>query len=254
MKKIVASNFKATHTRKSTKEFIVDVDSYLKMNNIENNVFIFPPATAFDNFEVTENLTIGAQNGYPTKSGSFTGELGTIHFDEFGIKTILIGHSERRHILGESQKDIVIKYNYYKAMGYKIIYCFGEPLAVKECGLTETLGYIWEQFDGIDFNYDNLILAYEPVWAIGTGKSATTEDIAIIHKKIKKKINKPLLYGGSVKVCTLQDILEVPNVDGVLVGTASWDVDDFKKMIYIASKMDTSSILIQCGEGSIKAN
>lgn len=246
MKKIVASNFKATHTRKSTKEFIVDVDNYLKINNIDNNVFIFPPATAFDTFEVGENLIIGAQNGYPTKSGSFTGEIGTLHFDEFGIKTILIGHSERRHILGESQKDIIIKYNYYKAMGYKIIYCFGEPLEVKNCGMTETLGYIWEQFDGIDLSYENLILAYEPVWAIGTGKSATTEDIAIIHKKIKKKVTKPLLYGGSVKVCTLQDILEVPNVDGVLVGTASWDVEDFKKMIYIANKMDKDSKKLTC--------
>lgn len=98
MTKIVASNFKATHTRKSTKEFISDVDNYLKTNNIENNIFIFPPATAFDTFEVSENLTIGAQNGYPTKSGSFTGELGTIHFDEFGIKTILIGHILFLHI------------------------------------------------------------------------------------------------------------------------------------------------------------
>jgi triosephosphate isomerase len=246
MKKIVASNFKATHTRKSTKEFIDDVDGYLKVSEISNDVFIFPAATALDNFEVSENLTIGAQNAYPTKSGSFTGEIGTIHLDEFGIKTILIGHSERRHILGESQKEIVVKYNYFKAMGYKIIYCFGEPLDVKNCGMTETLGYIWEQFDGIDLNYDNLILAYEPVWAIGTGISATSEDIAIIHKKIKKKINKPLLYGGSVKVCTLQDILEVPNVDGVLVGTASWDVDDFKKMIYIASKMDKDSKKLTC--------
>jgi len=246
MKKIVASNFKATHTRKSTKEFIDDVDVYIRETNITNDVFIFPAATALDTFDVQENLTIGAQNAYPTKSGSFTGEIGTLHLDEFGIKTILIGHSERRHILGESQKDIVIKYNYFKAMGYKIIYCFGEPLEVKNCGMTETLGYIWEQFDGIDLTYENLILAYEPVWAIGTGISATTEDIAIIHKKIKKKIDKPLLYGGSVKICTLQDVLEVPNVDGVLVGTASWDVEDFKKMVYIASKMDTNTKKLSC--------
>jgi triosephosphate isomerase len=246
MKKIVASNFKATHTRKSTKEFVEDVDSYLKEKEITNDVFIFPASTALDTFKLQENLTIGAQNGYPVKSGSFTGEIGTLHLDEFEINTILIGHSERRHILGESQKDIVIKYNYFKAMGYRIIYCFGEPLEVKNCGITETLGYILEQFDGIDLSYDNLILAYEPVWAIGTGKSATTEDIALIHKKIKKKVNKPLLYGGSVKVCTLQDILEVPNVDGVLVGTASWEVEDFKKMIYIASKMDKDSKKLIC--------
>jgi triosephosphate isomerase len=127
-----------------------------------------------------------------------------------------------------------LKYNYFKALGYKIIYCIGEPLEVKESGLTETLGYIWEQFDGIDLNYENLILAYEPVWAIGTGVVASVEDIATIHRKIKKKIDKPLLYGGSVKVNNIGDILDVPNVDGALIGTASWDVDDFKEIINIS--------------------
>lgn len=246
MQKIIASNFKTNHTRKSTKEFIDDVNNYLLESNIDNEVLIFPASSSFDIFETKENLMIGAQNAYHAKNGSYTGELGTIHLDEFRIKTILIGHSERRHILGESQKDVALKYNYYKSLGYKIVYCFGEPLEVKQSGLTETLGYIWEQFDGIDLNYDNLILAYEPVWAIGTGVSATTEDIAIIHKKIKKKVDKPLLYGGSVKICTLQDILEVPNVDGVLVGTASWIVEDFKKMIYIANKMDVNTKKINC--------
>ena len=95
-------------------------------------------------------------------------------------------------MLGESQKEITYKYNYYKALGYKIIYCVGEPLEVKETGMTETLGYIWNQFEGIDLDYDNLIIAYEPVWAIGTGKIPTEEDITIIHKKIKKKITQPL--------------------------------------------------------------
>jgi triosephosphate isomerase len=209
-------------------------------------VYIFPPATALDEFDVKENLSVGAQNAYYVKNGSYTGEIGTEQLDEFGIKTVLIGHSERRHTLGESQKEVALKYNYYKAMGYKIIYCIGEPLEVKEAGLTETLGYIWEQFDGIDLDYDNLILAYEPVWAIGTGVSATTEDIATIHKKIKKKIQKPLLYGGSVKLCSLQDILEVENVDGVLVGTASWVKEDFIKMIYIANKLDKLQEKITC--------
>ncbi len=246
MKKIIASNFKTNHTRKSTREFIEDINQYLSEKNIDNDVYIFPTATSLDSFETASNLTIGVQNAYYTKSGSFTGEIGTIHLDEFGIKTILIGHSERRHILGETQKEVALKYNYFKALGYKIIYCFGEPLEVKQAGLTETLGYIWEQFDGIDLNYENLILAYEPVWAIGTGISATTEDIGTIHRKIKKKIDKPLLYGGSVKVCGLQDILEVPNVDGVLVGTASWVAEDFKKMIYIANKMDQNSKKIIC--------
>ena len=231
MKKIIASNFKTNHTRKSTKEFIENIDKFLNDENIQNDVFIFPTATALDEFDTVSNLNIGVQNAYNVSSGSFTGEIGTQQLDEFGIKTILIGHSERRHKLGESQKEIALKYNYYKALGYKIIYCIGEPLEVKELGLTETLGYIWEQFDGIDLDYDNLILAYEPVWAIGTGVVANVEDIEKIHKKIKKKITKPLLYGGSVKADNLDEILKINNVDGTLIGTASWDVEDFKKMI-----------------------
>jgi len=234
--KIIASNFKTNHTRKSTKEFVSTIDKYLNEDNIKNDVFIFPPNTALDSFDTLDNLNIGVQNAYHTISGSFTGEIGTQQLDEFEIKTILIGHSERRHILGETQKEIALKYNYYKALGYKIIYCVGEPLEVKEQGLTATLGYILEQFDGIDLDYNNMIVAYEPVWAIGTGVSATIEDITTVHKKLKKKIQKPLLYGGSVKVENLSDILDIQNVDGVLVGTASWDVENFKQMIEIASK------------------
>jgi triosephosphate isomerase len=246
MQKIIASNFKTNHTRKSTQEFINTINTYMEQENICNDVYIFPPATALDNFNINDKLNIGVQNAYHIKNGSFTGEIGTEQLDEFGIKTILIGHSERRHLLGESQKEIALKYNYFKALGYKIIYCVGEPLEVKEKGLTETLGYIFEQFDGIDLSYENLIIAYEPVWAIGTGVSATIEDIATIHRKLKKKIVAPLLYGGSVKLCTLQDILEIENVDGVLVGTASWDKDDFKKMVYIGSKIGSLTEKIDC--------
>ncbi|MEA3513816.1 MAG: triose-phosphate isomerase [Campylobacterota bacterium] len=234
--KIIASNFKTNHTRQSTKQFIDEVNSFITDEKIENDIYIFPTATSLDKFNLNSNLNIGVQNAYFTKNGSFTGEIGTEQLDEFGIKTILIGHSERRHILNESQQTIATKYNYYKALGYKIIYCVGEPLEVKEQGLTETLGYIWEQFDGIDLDYDKLILAYEPVWAIGTGVVAQIDDIKTIHKKIKKKINKPLLYGGSVKPSNLEEILSIDNVDGTLIGTASWDVEDFKKMIEITNK------------------
>ncbi len=232
--KIIASNFKTNHTRKSTKDFVQNVNNFLENENIKNDIYVFPTATALDKFDLVSNFHIGTQNAYNVKSGSFTGEIGTQQLDEFDIKTILIGHSERRHILGETQQQIALKYNYYKSLGYKIIYCVGEPLEVKEAGQTHTLGYIWEQFDGIDLNYDNLIIAYEPVWAIGTGVVAKVEDIALIHKKIKKKINKPLLYGGSVKPSNLDEILNIPNVDGTLIGTASWDVEDFKNMIKIA--------------------
>ena len=234
---IIAANFKTNHTRKSTKEFITNVNSFLEKNDFTNEVYVFPTATSLDNFDTVSNFTIGTQNAYPTQKGSFTGEIGTSQLDEFNIKTILIGHSERRHVLGESQESIASKFKFYSDLGYKIIYCIGEPLEVKEAGLEETLTYVWEQFEGIDVNYDNLILAYEPVWAIGTGVTATTLDISNVHNAIKQKINKPLLYGGSVKVNNIKEILNVPNVDGALIGTASWIEEDFCKIIEISNNL-----------------
>ncbi len=228
---IIASNFKTNHTRKSTSEFILSVNEHLSSNNIKSEVYVFPTSTSLDNFETVSNLTIGTQNAYAANKGSFTGEIGTQQLDEFGIKTILIGHSERRHILGESQEEIAKKYEFYKELGYKIIYCIGEPLEVKQSGLEKTLEYIYEQFVGIDTNYENLILAYEPVWAIGTGVTATNDDIKNVHTAIKEKIDKPLLYGGSVKVNNVREICQIPNVDGALIGTASWIKEDFIEII-----------------------
>ncbi len=228
---IIASNFKTNHTRKSTALFVNEVNEFLKSNNILNEVIVFPTATSLDEFDTVSNLTIGAQNAYAVEKGSYTGEIGTVQLDEFAIKTILIGHSERRHVLGESQEEIARKYAFYKELGYKIIYCIGEPLEVKESGLDKTLEYVYEQFEGIDTNYENLILAYEPVWAIGTGVTATNEDITSVHSAIKSKIAKPLLYGGSVKVANVAEICALDGVDGALIGTASWIVEDFKQII-----------------------
>ncbi|MCT7558754.1 triose-phosphate isomerase [Aliarcobacter butzleri] len=228
---IIASNFKTNHTRKSTTLFVNEVNNFLEKNKISNEVYIFPTSTSLDHFETVPNLMIGVQNAYPTTSGSFTGEIGTLQLNEFEIKTILIGHSERRHILGETQETITKKYEFYKNLGYKIIYCIGEPLEIKKQGIEKTLEYIYEQFIGIDVNYSNLILAYEPVWAIGTGVTATIDDIKNVHNAIKQKINKPLLYGGSVKVENVREICQIENVDGALIGTASWKVEDFIEIL-----------------------
>lgn len=228
---IIASNFKTNHTRKSTSLFVNEVNDYLKKSGITNEVYVFPTSTSLDTFETVSNFTIGVQNAYATASGSFTGEIGTSQLDEFEIRTILIGHSERRHILGESQEEIARKYEFYKNLGYKIIYCIGEPLEVKNQGIEKTLEYIYEQFVGIDTNYENLILAYEPVWAIGTGVTATNDDIKNVHNAIKSKISKPLLYGGSVKVENVREICQIQNVDGALIGTASWKVEDFIQIL-----------------------
>jgi triosephosphate isomerase len=228
---IIASNFKTNHTRKSTASFVSEVNDYLVKNSVKNEVYVFPTSTSLDSFDIVSNFSIGAQNAYAVNSGSFTGEIGTVQLDEFGIKTILIGHSERRHILGETQAQIAAKYEFYKNLGYTIIYCVGEPLVVNNFGLKKTVEYIYDQLVGIDTNYENLILAYEPVWAIGTGVTATTEDILNVHTAIKEKINKPLLYGGSVKVENVREICQIPNVDGALIGTASWKIEDFIKIL-----------------------
>jgi triosephosphate isomerase len=219
---IIASNFKMNHTRKSTAEFLEKLESVETSHTIR----VFPPATA-----LFENEIIGVQNGYPAKSGSFTGEIGLEQIQEFNIDKILIGHSERRNILGELQEFIAKKFQFYKEQNFEITYCIGEPLEIREKGIEEVIKYLKTELEGIDTNYERLIVAYEPVWAIGTGKSATIEEIEETHNKLREFLKTPLLYGGSVKLENIAEICEIENVDGVLIGTASWDVENFIKMI-----------------------
>ena len=235
---IIASNLKTNLTREKTISYIMDVEKFLDDTNCEQEVFVFP---AMSSLNLHFGKTIqGAQNAYATKNGAFTGEIGTEQLEEFKIKTILIGHSERRHILGETQKSIVKKFNFYKNLGFKIIYCVGEPLEVREEGIDVMMKYLELQYDGIDVNYKNLIIAYEPVWAIGTGLTPTLKDISNIHLKLKEKSSAPLLYGGSVKVDTAKDILESDGVDGVLVGSGALDVENFCIMIQTAQNIETA--------------
>ena len=182
-------------------------------------------------------VIIGAQNAYAAQNGAFTGEIGLDHLNEFGIKTILIGHSERRHVLGETQEELVVKFNYYKDLGFKIVYCVGEPLEKREAGKDVMMEYISAQYEGIDTEYENLIIAYEPVWAIGTGLTPTLEDIQAIHTDLKEKSTAPLLYGGSVKVTNAKEVLELENVDGVLVGSAALYAEHFCSMIQYAEEL-----------------
>ncbi len=232
---IIAANLKTNLTRKETKQYIQELDTYVKNNAISQEVLVFPAMSSLD--ENDSSVIVGAQNAYPTKDGAFTGEIGTVHLDEFGINTILIGHSERRHILGETQELLIKKFNYYKDLGFKIVYCIGEPLSKREAGESEMMEYISTQYEGIDTNYENLIVAYEPLWAIGTGITPTLEDIESIHKELKKKSPAPLLYGGSVKVTNAKDVLAIDNVDGILVGSAALYAEHFCSMIGFAEEL-----------------
>jgi triosephosphate isomerase len=232
---IIAANLKTNMTRSATRNYIDELNSFIKENGIKQDVLVFPAMSSLDTFE--GDVVVGAQNSYPTRNGAFTGEIGVEQLEEFGIKTILIGHSERRHILGESQEFIAQKFEYYKNLGYTIVYCVGEPLQKREASKEEMLEYISAQYEGIDTSYENLIVAYEPVWAIGTGLTPTLEDIADIHAELKKKSSAPLLYGGSVKVTNAKEVLAVDNVDGILVGSAALYVEHFCTMIQYAQEL-----------------
>ena len=224
--RIVAANFKMHKTRSETKKYLEELKK-IKFNSVK--VAVFPPATA-----LFEDKVVGAQNAYPAINGAYTGEIGLEQLNEFNIKRVLIGHSERRHILNESQEFIAKKFNFYKEQNFEIFYCIGEPLEVRKKGLEAVVEYLKAQLEGIDREYENLIIAYEPVWAIGTGVSASVEEIRDTHREIRKFTKRPILYGGSVKLNNIEEILNIENVDGVLVGSASLDVEVFKKMIEIA--------------------
>ena len=232
---IIAANLKTNLTRRETKKYLDELENYLSSESTQE-VLVFPAMTSLD----THNgrVIVGAQNAYPTDNGAYTGEIGTEQLDEFGIKTILIGHSERRHILGETQEELVAKFNFYKDLGYKIVYCVGEPLEKREAGHEEMMQYISAQYEGIDTSYENLIIAYEPVWAIGTGLTPTLADIENIHTDLKAKSTAPLLYGGSVKVTNAAEVLAVKNVDGILVGSAALYAEHFCTMIGYAQELE----------------
>ncbi|MFT7824565.1 MAG: triose-phosphate isomerase [Sulfurimonas sp.] len=231
---IFAANFKMNHTRQSTTEYISTLNQKLTAKKRGDSVYIFPPATALDRYE--SDFTLGTQNAYPAQKGAFTGEIGLEQLEEFGVKTILIGHSERRKLLGESQEKVAEKFDFFKAEGFEIIYCIGEPLEVRQEGDEAVNAYLLAQFEGIDTSYEKLIVAYEPIWAIGTGRSATDEEIASTHKALRKAVARPLLYGGSANPDNIEEILSIENVDGVLVGSASLDAEKFASMILSANK------------------
>ena len=233
---IIAANLKTNFTRVKTTEYLTELEDYLTKNSISQEVLVFP-ATSSLNPHVGK-VTVGAQNAYAVENGAFTGEIGNEHLEEFGIKTILIGHSERRHILGEEQDTIVEKFNFYKDKGFKIVYCIGESLQIREAGQKVMMSYLTSQFDGIDLDYENLIIAYEPVWAIGTGVTPTLDDIKSVHLKLKEKCSAPLLYGGSVKVTNANEVLALDGVDGILVGSAALYAEHFCTMIDYAQNIE----------------
>ena len=186
------------------------------------------------------SVSLGAQNIYHEPSGAFTGEVSASMVVDIGCRYVILGHSERRHILGETDKDVNQKVSAALAAGLVPIVCVGELLSQREAGQTGQV--ISSQFDGSLAGLDRqqmsrIILAYEPVWAIGTGKVATREQAEAVHSDLRKIMENRynsevaqsvrILYGGSVKPDNAAGLMAEPNIDGALVGGASLKCDDF---------------------------
>nr|WP_314477654.1 triose-phosphate isomerase [uncultured Campylobacter sp.] len=222
------ANLKCNHTRVSFAKYAEILDANLSAND---DVTVFPPFSALD--LMAHKFKLGAQNFYPCESGAHTGEIGKAMLDEFGVKSVLIGHSERRE-LGESKELLRAKFDFAVKAGWQIVYCIGENLSVNEAGGTKE--FLAEQLKNIDLGYERLLIAYEPVWAIGTGKSASAEQIENVLNFIREQTSAPLLYGGSVNAANIDEIAGIANCDGVLVGTASWDASGFLELISASSR------------------
>jgi triosephosphate isomerase len=225
---IIAANFKTNLTREATAQYLEAIAPSTC------DVRVFPPMSALMS---SQTAAVGAQNFYPCESGAFTGEIGAAQLEEFGIRDVLIGHSERRVILGESQEFVARKFAYAASRGWRVIYCIGEPKAVRDEGFESVMEYLWSEFDGIDMSYSNFAVAYEPIWAIGTGVSAEASDIAQVLDALAMRLAPtPILYGGSVNTSNLAEILSLANCGGALIGGASLDAANFCKLIKIAEQ------------------
>ncbi|MBS4275495.1 triose-phosphate isomerase [Campylobacter vulpis] len=220
---IFAANLKCNHTRASFELYLKALNETLGTHN--NNIFVFPPSVAFSQKE--SFFTQGTQNFYPCINGAFTGELGKEHLDEFGIKCVLIGHSERR--IYENEALIKAKFDFAKKQGWQIFLCIGEDLKTKQ--ESKTKDFLKKQLENLDLAYEKLIIAYEPIYSIGTGVSAKNEDIGEILDFLHTLTKAPLLYGGSVNENNIKEILKINHCGGVLVGSAALKVENFITLI-----------------------
>ncbi len=247
---VIAGNWKMNNTRAETKSLVEELIPLVK--DADCGVVICVP---FTNLETAvaltkgTNIKVGAQNCHFEKSGAFTGEISAAMLVEMGVEYVVLGHSERRQYFGET--DITVNKRLLAALeaGLKPILCVGEMLEDRENGITEELVALQTKIalKGVSKEaLKNVIIAYEPVWAIGTGKTATAEQAnevcAVIRGVIAKLYDSDaanamtIQYGGSMNAKNAEELVAQPDVDGGLIGGASLKAPDFKAIIDAASK------------------
>ena len=186
---------------------------------------------------VASGHTIFAQNVHWADEGAFTGEVSTKILLELGVQGAIVGHSERRQYFGETDETVGMRTEHALEAGLRVIACVGESEQERERGETQD---VLRRQVGVLNAHENLVVAYEPVWAIGTGKTATPEIAQEAHAFIKSLLDVPVLYGGSVKPENAEALLAQGHVDGALVGGASLEVESFTAICETAARLSRS--------------
>jgi triosephosphate isomerase (TIM) len=232
---LIAGNWKMYKGSAETAEFCIQLKN--RVGDVEDvDVAVCPPytslAVAVQILAGTE-IAVAAQNVHWEPEGPYTGEVSAPMLRELGVYGAIVGHSERRQYFGETDETVARRAKAALEAGLSVIACVGETEAEREVGDTEDV--LRRQVSALEAE-DNLVVAYEPVWAIGTGKTATPELAQEAHAFIKGLLDVPVLYGGSVKPENAAELLELPAVDGALVGGASLDVESFASICLSASR------------------
>jgi triosephosphate isomerase len=223
---LIAGNWKMYKTATETAEFCRELrDALGELEGVD--VAVCPPFTglapAVQALADTE-IAVAAQNVHWEPEGAYTGEISASMLVDLGVYGAIVGHSERRQHFGETDEGVARRAAAALDAGLSVIACVGELEEERERGETEDV--LRRQLEPLEA-HDNLVVAYEPVWAIGTGKTATPELAQEAHAFVKSLLDVPVLYGGSVKPENATDLLGQPDVDGALVGGASLEVDSF---------------------------
>lgn len=204
----------------------------------DREVILIPPFTSLGQVgEILRNtkFKLGGQNMHWERSGAFTGEVSGLFLKALGCEYVLVGHSERRHLMAETDEWINRKLKTGLEVGLISIFCVGETETEREQGRTEEVleRQLHQGLQGIEGEVHKIVLAYEPVWAIGTGKTATPAQASEAHRCIRRRLKKPatILYGGSVKADNVDSLMQEKEINGVLVGGASLKPEEFARII-----------------------
>jgi len=247
---IMAGNWKMHYTHLDAIQVVQKLSYRLEDRDYkECEVVVCPPFTALRSVQTVLEadripILLGAQNVYWKDQGAFTGEVSPPMLSKLNVSYVIIGHSERRQLFGETDEDVNQKLKAVLKHEMTPIVCVGETLEEREAGHTDERvdGQVRAAFAGVRAAGATLsVVAYEPIWAIGTGRNATPEDanatIAVIRAALRDVFNEEtagairILYGGSVKPGNITDLMAMPDIDGALVGGASLDPDDFARVV-----------------------